>query len=388
MLIEIRKAGFVNKGAELMLYAALQKMKEAYPDADFVIAPYYRGARTVNYLKRAELGFFQKASFWAFGLQWGDFAVFLPKIIREMYGIVLDKEIDIVIDIAGFAYGDQWKIRSTKELAHSCRRWYKRGTRVILLPQALGPFSSPQLRKLIKGVADNVDLIFSRDPISYKHLIDATGERPNIKMAPDFTNLLNGIVPEYFDTENNQFCLVPNDQMVSKTSEEESKAYKPFMITCAKYLLENDQKPFILIHEAAKDKILAQEIADGVGGDIQIIQENHPLKIKGILGTCGGTISSRFHGLVSALSQGVPSLGTGWSHKYKMLFQDYGFDDGLMNILATEEEIRKKIDLIINPQSRKQIQSTITSKSEELKKKSEDMWAGVFKTLGTSEKTV
>ena len=59
-LIEIRKAGFVNKGAELMLYAVLEKMKQEFPDAEFAMAP-SRSTESAPYLKRAELGLFQKA---------------------------------------------------------------------------------------------------------------------------------------------------------------------------------------------------------------------------------------------------------------------------------------------------------------------------------------
>lgn len=386
MIIEIRKAGFVNKGAELMLYAALYKMKEAYPGAEFVMAPGLKNS-SAPYSKRAELGFLQKAWLWRYGIQWGDLAKLAPKKIREMYGVVLDREIDIVIDAAGFSYSDQWGIGSSRELARSAKRWKKRGAKVVLLPQALGPFSSSEIKKHIKTAVDNIDLIHPRDPVSYKHLTDVTGERPNIRMAPDFTNLLHGIVPDYFDADKNRFCLVPNYRMIDKTSKEQSQAYTPFMIKCAKYLLEKDQKPFILVHEGANDEMLAKQIADGSQGNIPIIKESHPLKIKGILGACQGSIGSRFHGLVSALSQGVPALATGWSHKYKMLFKDYGFEDGLLDVTASDGEIREKITMIIDSQSRQKIQSTITSKSEELKKKSEEMWTGVFKVLGFSKST-
>lgn len=383
MLIEIRKAEFVNKGAALMLYASLQKMKEAYPDASFVMAPTHNRS-VAPFSKRCELGLLQKAWLIKYGIQWGRLAEIVPRKLREAYGVVLDKEIDIVIDASGFSYSDQMDLDNTRVIAKASKKWRKQGTRVILLPQAMGPFKSAKIKKLINIVAENVDLMFPRDPISYKYLTEAVGERKNISMAPDFTNLVEGIIPDYFDPDIYGFCIVPNYRMIEKTTNEQSEAYIPFMINAAKYLFEIGQKPFLLIHEGEKDTTLARKISDGVRGKLPIIQEPNPLKIKGILGASYGVLSSRYHGLISALSQGVPALGTGWSHKYKMLFHDYGFDEGLLSILDREKELQKKIAIVVDPENHKEIQSKLNSKSNIIKKLSQDMWVRVFKVLQSS----
>jgi colanic acid/amylovoran biosynthesis protein len=378
MIIEIRKAGFVNKGAELMLYAIIDKVKELFPDVQCSMTPHVKFA---PYKNRAELGLLQTAWLLRHGFQWGNFAALAPKKIREMYGIVLDKEVDVVLDAAGFSYSEQWGVWNSVELATCCKKWKKMGTKVILLPQAFGPFTSSKIKDAIKFVADNVDLIFARDKISYAHLLSVVGERENIKVAPDFTNLINGVLPNNFDSMGNRFCIIPNYRMVDKTTKEKSEAYLPFMIRCVRYLLEKNEKPFVLIHEGANDLMLAEQIRDAVGGNLPIVKENHPLMIKGILGACEGTIGSRFHGLVSALSQGVPALATGWSHKYQMLFEDYGFSEGLIDVNMSEELIRQKIELIIDTQSKQRIKSIITTKSEGLKKQSVNMWDEVYSVL-------
>lgn len=378
MMIEIRQAGFLNKGAELMLYSILQELKKNYPDAKFVMAP---NVVSLPYEKVTSLGFYLKAELWKYRIQWLKPVSLLPKKLRKMYGIVIDKEIDVVIDTAGFAYSDQWGSRSSYELASSCKSWKKNGTKVILLPQAFGPFTSKSIKKYIHTIANNADLIFAREQISYQNLIDIVGERDNVKLSPDFTNLIKGVVPKTFDKSDKSFCIIPNYRMIDKTSKEESKAYLPFLIRCTKYLLKKQQKPFILVHEGKDDMQLAQNISDAVGG-IPIVQENDTLKIKGIIGMCEGTIGSRFHGLVSALSQGVPSIATGWSHKYKMLFEDYDFNEGLMSVLASDEEIYKKIDLIIDDPSKSAIKATLIQKSSKLKKDSRSMWHDVINCIG------
>lgn len=376
MIIEIRKAGFVNKGAELMLHAVMQKVQERYPEATLVMAPSHNGG-SQPFHKLTQLGFYPKAWLWRYGIQWGDFAGYLPKKLREMYGLVLDKEVDVVLDAAGFSYSDQWGVGSSKDLARSSKRWKKHGTKVILLPQALGPYKQTEIQPWVKQWAENADLIFAREPDSYKHLTDLVGEQNKIKLFPDFTNLVKGTLPANYDASNKRIALVPNYRMVDKTSKEESEAYLPFMIRCAKYLVEQGAQPFVLVHEGANDQMLAEKISEAVGS-IPIVKETDPLHIKGILGTCDATIGSRFHGLVSALSQGVPSLATGWSHKYIRLFEDYGFKDGVVTVLDTDEELHKKIDLLLKPESAQPLRVKLKEKSDELKKLSEQMWQLVF----------
>lgn len=379
MIIEIRMAGFINKGAELMLYAALTKMKEKYPDATYVMQPTDKdGPQPFHKLTSA--GFYPKAAFKKFRIQWGDTLRVVPKKLRDRYGIVLDREVDIVIDAAGFAYSDQWGHYASADLAESILRWKKNGTKVVMLPQALGPFTSPEIIASIKTIAENVGLVFPREKISYGYLVDIVGQRQNIIKRPDFTNLLAGVVPDDFDAINNKFCIVPNYRMVDMTNEKDSGAYLPFLIKCAKRLLEKDAKPFILVHEGNKDLELAKQLSAAVG-NIPIVCENDALKIKGILGCCTGTIGSRFHGLVSALSQGVPSLATGWSHKYQMLFDDYGFPEGLVDVKISDAEIIKKIDSILDSESRDKIVETITENSRLLKDESKLMWDAVFNYL-------
>ena len=377
MIIEIRQAGFVNKGAELMLYAIIQKINERYPNAKISIAPVYGGSDD-TFEKMRDLKLYPKASIWKKGVDFGRIAEFMPnKDLLRKYGLIFNSEVDVVLDAAGFSYSDQWGPNTSRELSVSSKQWKKNDTKFIMLPQALGPFRDPKIQKYVKRWAKNADLIFPREKDSYQYLTDLVGKQDKIKQFPDFTNLVKGTLPEGYDASNKRIALVPNYRMIDMTSQKEGDAYLPFMIRCAKYLVAQNQQPFILVHEGNNDRMLAEKISETVGG-IPIITETDPLHIKGILGSCDATIGSRFHGLVSALSQGVPSLATGWSHKYQRLFEDYMFIEGLVSVLDSDEQLHQKIDLLIKPESSIILKEQLTERSNELKALSEEMWQLVF----------
>lgn len=370
VIIEIRKVNFVNKGSELMLLSVLDKMREEFPSADFVMAP-----SPSSYKQRAILGLFQKAWIWKCGVQIGDIACLLPAKLRNAYGIVLDREINVVLDSAGFVYTDQWGDENILQLAWASSRWKKNGTKLIMLPQAFGPFKSEKTRRAMRTVIQNADIIFARESISYDNLINIADEGQNIFIAPDFTNLINGEVPENFSSEDKKFCIMPNYRMVDKTTKEKSEAYLPFLLKCAEELIKKKAKPFILIHSAEKcDILLSESISRQASRKLPIIFEENPAKIKGIIGECNGVIGNRFHGLVSAMSQGVPSIGLGWSHKYRKLFEDYGYTEGLLDVFEDQDKIGNKLEEIIDEDNARKIRAKLLMKSSELKKQSENMW--------------
>jgi len=377
MLIEIKGAGFVNKGAELMLHAILQKVGETFPDASFAMTP----SRNQDYAKRAKLGLYQKVRLQKYGVQWGTLGCLIPKKLRHRYGLVLDNEVNVVLDASGFLYSDQCFEYSSLAMASYVRTWRKRGTKIVLLPQAMGPFTQSNIRKALAFVVCNADLVFPRDDISYKHVIDLVGERENVQKAPDFTNLVPGIMPPDPKRFRGRFCLVPNYRMIDMTSVEQSTRYPFFCAECIKYLVEQGHRPFILIHEGDQDLRFAEKIVRESDEDIEIIKETDALKIKGILGLCAGVISSRYHGLISALSQGVPALGAGWSHKYEMLFKEYGIPDDCLSVSIEPENLKEQIQRITSDNSRKEIIAKITKASAMHKERTEVMWQKVFSVI-------
>lgn len=379
MIIEIRRAGFLNKGAELMLRAVVQRIRERYPRAKLTMAP-MMGRAEDTFDKMRALHLYPKASLWKKRIEFGDFAKFLPNEVRRNYGLILNRDVDVVLDAAGFSYSDQLGVGSSREFAKSVTKWKANDTKIILLPQAMGPFHSRDIKKYVQKWAAGADLIFPREVDSYRYLTEIIGDQKKIKIYPDFTNLLEGTVPEDFMGLKKRVAIVPNFRMVDKTEKIESEAYLPFLIRTAEYLEANDAEPFLLVHEGSNDQMLAEKVSEAVA-NIPIVRETDPQHIKGILGNCDATVGSRFHGLVSALSQGVPSLATGWSHKYRRLFEDYGFPEGLVSVTDSNKTLYEKLDLITSPHSAAPIRDRLNQTSNDLKILSRQMWEEVFEVI-------
>ena len=135
MMIEARPGSFINKGGELMMRAIVGELGD---DADLVVEPWI-----APYRERARLGLFQKLWVRRLGPAAALPATVLPPAVRRWFGIVAEAQIDAVLDASGFRYtdDDRYGARSARELEGNARRWRDRGKTVVLLPQALGPFS-------------------------------------------------------------------------------------------------------------------------------------------------------------------------------------------------------------------------------------------------------
>ena len=134
-IIQITGINFDNKGSELMLIAILNRLNETIEDAEYAIQP---TANFKDYLKISQLGMYQILNTFNKNL----FITFLqnlvPKILYEkflnflrLYGIILDRNVDIVLDAAGFAYSDEWSTFSCLNLKKNSKIWKKNLTKVI-----------------------------------------------------------------------------------------------------------------------------------------------------------------------------------------------------------------------------------------------------------------
>lgn len=377
LTIEVQGIGFPNKGAELMLLAICDKIQSRYPNSRICLQP------NLPYVYRKNYPVYQIGKVIRFGFDFGYFLRFIPKKLRSMFGIVMPSEIDAILDASGFAYGDQWGAhRSRVKLAFDIKKFkQEKDRKVILLPQAFGPFSNQTLRKYMREIINHADLIFARDEHSYTYLRDID-DVDKIKLKPDFTNQFQTLSRQFDYLKEYPVCFIPNAKMLEMKSSNKPDVYVQFMAKLVKCAHESGHSPYLLIHEGQGDAALANKIKTLVGIDLPIVQPSNAEQVKQAIGASKLVVSSRFHGLVSALSQKIPVIATGWSHKYQALLNDYGVADCIFDESSDLEIAKEKmLSLLDSKQEYDRVIKMISERSEAEKLKTDAMWEQVYSVM-------
>ncbi|GAB56994.1 hypothetical protein GPUN_2880 [Glaciecola punicea ACAM 611] len=371
--VEVKGISFQNKGAELMLHAIQEEFAKRQVDARFVVEP------IGDYQRRCNFGLWQKTRYIKRKINCLFPFSLLPSFMRKMLGFINENEIDVVLDASGFSYGEQWSPLVAKyRLASTISGMKNRGTKVIVMPQALGPFESTAQKKYFGHILNTADKVFARDDNSFAYastLLKASTKQGTLAQCGDFTNIISGLADDNFDPNMHKICFIPNSKMLEMRTDGE--AYIEFVIA----LIENviDSSPFILIHEADADRRLAETIQQRLSRRIPVLDPQHALKIKWIIGQSNVVVSARFHGLVSALSQGVPVVATGWSHKYKELLNDYEMGEWLFDVASETERALTKTNLLLTQASTyNQVVEVIQSNAAKHKQRVKAAWDEIF----------
>jgi len=346
MLIEIKGVQFVNKGAELMLHAILQQLNLHFPKAEICLA---HNANS-PYIKRAAIGAFQKINLRKNIVDLNRFFYFVPKFIRRYFknrfGIVTEADVDVILDASGFGYGDQWSDLIMQQVACEVSRVERLGKKYIFMPQSLGPFTRVKNKKYAQQAFSNASLVFARETPSYEHILSLGECHNNLFKVPDFTNLLepdNHIDYTYY---KDSIVVIPNSKMLSSKNKDIwwRENYILTFVTLANKAIALGEKVLILNHSGVEDALLCAEMSSHIKSPIETVEPLDPVHIKAIIASSKLVISSRFHGCVSALSQSIPCIATGWSHKYKELFSEYGVDDLLLTSGVSTIKLEQKLE--------------------------------------------
>jgi colanic acid/amylovoran biosynthesis protein len=115
--------------------------------------------------------------------------------------------------------------------------------------------------------------------------------------------------------------------------------------------------PIFLNHEGLADAQLISMVNSKLEDPISVVEESDPLVIKGIIASATAVFCSRYHGCVSALSSGIPCVGTSWSHKYEALYEDYGMSKFLLGSDVDQSHLQRVIDdsLSLTDQTKKEL---------------------------------
>lgn len=360
MSIDLRGVNTHNKGAELMMYAVAERLREKFP---LTISP--NGSA---YDVRARLGMRQTLLMNQAPHMSGLLGSVVPSKVRDAFGLVNEHDITGVLDAAGFAYSDSFSSERSKREALVAERRRKRGIPMVFLPQAFGPFENGPQRKWSQRLLSRANLVFARDEVSLEH-VRTLDSSINVRLSPDFTIGLKAPQSEHFSGE--YAALVPNVKMVTHTKLG-LEDYARTFIQAGQTLRSLGIEPVIVVHEF-NDNGLARQISRGL--NCETFRHENPLALKGVLGGASVAIASRFHAIVGALSQGTPVLAFGWSHKYEQLLADYGVSRWLY---TPEEDISAAVERLVLDDDGL---SSVKAKQSELIIKNDHMWAETISVL-------
>lgn len=374
MYIQIDGAGFVNQGAALMIFSIMESLKKNFSKVKFVMGNGWSVDKSLE--RRA--GLYQIAEFEKVKLK--DFS----ETELENYGLVRRESVSIIIDAGGFQYGDSWlkfySSKSNKEIKDYYESYKKNGVKIILLPQAFGPFKEKLSQERMKIVHEYADLIYAREASSLNFLTELLGNSTKIKVAPDFTNLLKASPSlDLVDRIKGTIGIIPNNKMMEMNNGDLASQYFPFLENLIRFFLEKNETVFLINHEGRNDQEIINELKSkfDTNESLKILGISYAPSVKAAIGQCKLLISSRYHGAISGISQGVPTFCTSWSHKYQELLNDYELNNNLLDISSVDDSLKKIKTCLKTPKEFIANQKLI----DKHKDSSKLMWDEVFDSI-------
>lgn len=391
MLIEIHGAGFQNKGAELMLRTTVYELESRLSNFRPAIDPIYGDYEARCELKLQQIfparhhvgthGFLKRLNTQnLLGSKW------FEKIFNRLVGAPLSSygcctlaSVEALVDISGFAYTDQWGFKSTVDFSKLTAFYRSKNRPVILLPQAFGPFQNRETQVAFNEVVNNSTLIFARDEKSYEYAVSVAGRSEKILKAPDITLFYSGMSYEKKDIDlvkEKYVCVIPNVRILDQGKKQWAEKYEVYLEKAIQEILSQSLKIYLVVHDSSGQdlEIACRLHSKFPGNNISLVKEFNPIKLKEFIAGSLFVIGSRYHGLVAAFSSQVPAIAIGWSHKYEMLFSDFGCEKFLISSGISQEAFLTRVRELLDPEKRDYCRKIIAHKLQDMQSRNQEMW--------------
>lgn len=379
MIVTLEGIGTLNKGAELMMYAMLQEIEKKDPGS-IVYLPIDSAKQGLNYISTTldvRLKPVQKIRDWCkrnhiIGIC-KRLHIPISTIFEDKYYV---NGTDYLIDGSGFHYSDVWnhsqkRMENRRHLLESHKR---HGAKIVLMPQAFGPLNKKSMKDGIREVDKYADIVFCRDDVSWAYL-EECGQinMSKVKRFCDYTSLVTPVIPPEYKHLYGGVCIIPNCRLFDK-SDLTFDEYLGFVKKIISLAQAYGKVPYLLNHEGDADTKIATQIIQNLDSPIELVDNLNALEVKGMISTAYCVISSRFHGVASALNTCVPCIATGWSHKYQELFKDYGVENGMIEINDSPENQQVLLQNILDEEKNKKQRASLEASVSKIQNKVREMW--------------
>ena len=369
-----------NKGTESMVAAVCRELFLKYPECRIRLLSYHPGAdRSLAHkygidilpgtpasllLSTMPLAVLVKA-LRRFGL---------PTALPERNPVIRAiRNADTVFDMGGITFSDGREIYLPFNVI-TILPAILMNRRVIKLSQAMGPFSNALNRSAAAWILPRVHRIYARGDRTMAHLKE-TG-LTNIAPATDLAFALEAPLADRtkavsrFDNDRKTAGIAPSS-VVYKYCKNRGIDYIDVMIRFVKALQQDFNLNVVLIPHSIKketrrlknnDLPVIRLIERGAGPSpwLQVIDDDlEIMEMRSLIAGCDYFVASRFHSMISALSEKVPLIVVGWGHKYLEVLEQFDLSefavdyrqlnfntisDTFRRVLREEKKIREQID--------------------------------------------
>lgn len=306
-----------NLGAEAMLTVLLKALyndSEIASKFDFVIEEVSESAVTQQFLETSNIS--------------AAITTFSPRKVFMCYSLEA-KAGDVVIDIGGISYQGA-SIRSNLRNFIRHHFFLRRYVKIFFFTQDFGPPTGILTKFFAKIIMRQAQAIFVRSQRSKVLLESVIGVSPKIiGPYPDVTFRFR-CEEEVVPTQKYDLAVVPSAILFNQ--------YEDRYLNALEFVIRNFQdgkKIIILTHNFTSNgsssdtqvvAMLKSRLSDLEYVD-SIEHRMSAIAMKAVIGQASFVVTSRYHALVGALSQSIPAVALGWSHKYEELLGIYGLED-------------------------------------------------------------
>jgi polysaccharide pyruvyl transferase WcaK-like protein len=399
-------ANFSNKGAEAMMLTVKQEMEKRYDSTKIFML--CRGYEKELAEKLGIIPVFSKSG--AFEKKMKSIR---HRVKGKLYKILFKKEVpyvfkfpfaqirkyardvDLVIDISGFAYADSWGVPVISETIKLQRVLKKKGIKFYFLPQAWGSFDKPEVARAMTEMLSMANKFYARDLVSQKYLSDLLHKKAdNVPLMHDLVfgfenshpgkNVLGNMG---FNPDKNKLLIgiSPNLRVYEKAAGfGEKNEYLILLLSLANYCINELNANVVFIPnelfpptmQVKDDRFLSgllAKLVDNPEKCFAVEQYCSAEEIYDIVSTVDLLAGSRFHALIFGFLNLKPVMAISWSHKYRELFrlfelEDFVLESGEMNAKSAIDVLKKLVA------ERESIKEKIESRLPVLRRKSRELF--------------